>query len=60
MGDVQIDCVDEKLSIVNNVISSNDVEDEDFVDPWNVVSKSDNGVDYDKLICKSPLLPPES
>lgn len=25
-------------------------EDEDFVDPWNVVSKSATGVDYDKLI----------
>jgi hypothetical protein len=25
-------------------------EDDDFVDPWNVVSTSDTGVDYDKLI----------
>jgi len=25
-------------------------KDDDFVDPWNVVSKSDKGVDYDKLI----------
>ena len=23
---------------------------EDFVDPWNVTSSSDAGVDYDKLI----------
>lgn len=23
---------------------------DDVVDPWNVVSKSDTGVDYDKLI----------
>ena len=23
---------------------------EDIVDPWNVVSKSDTGIDYDKLI----------
>lgn len=23
---------------------------DDFVDPWNVESKSDTGVDYDKLI----------
>lgn len=26
---------------------------EDFVDPWNVISKSATGIDYDKLICKS-------
>lgn len=26
------------------------VEEEDVVDPWNVVSNSDTGVDYDKLI----------
>lgn len=25
-------------------------KDEDFVDPWNVESKSDTGIDYDKLI----------
>lgn len=25
-------------------------DDDDFVDPWNVESKSDAGVDYDKLI----------
>lgn len=37
--------------IVNNVnnLTLNNVED-DVVDPWNVVSKSDTGVDYDKLI----------
>lgn len=29
--------------------SSNDKSD-DVVDPWNVVSKSDTGVDYNKLI----------
>ena len=27
-------------------------EDEDFVDPWNVSSKSDTGINYDKLIVK--------
>lgn len=27
-------------------------EHDDFVDPWNVASKSDTGVDYDKLIRK--------
>jgi len=25
-------------------------EDDDVVDPWNVQSKSDKGIDYDKLI----------
>ncbi len=25
-------------------------EDEDHVDPWNVKSKDDKGIDYDKLI----------
>lgn len=29
---------------------TNSIVDDDFVDPWNVVSKSDTGVDYDKLI----------
>lgn len=24
--------------------------DDDVVDPWNVTSKSDTGIDYDKLI----------
>lgn len=27
-------------------------EPEDFVDPWNVESQSDTGIDYDKLIRK--------
>lgn len=27
-----------------------DVDDDDVVDPWNVESKSDKGIDYDKLI----------
>lgn len=35
---------------VNDVVAPKD--DEDFVDPWNVESKSDAGVDYDKLISK--------
>lgn len=25
-------------------------QNDDFVDPWNVESKSDTGIDYDKLI----------
>lgn len=28
------------------------VDKEDFVDPWNVESHSDAGIDYDKLIRK--------
>lgn len=37
--------------ITNNVnnFDANDEED-DVVDPWNVVSKSETGIDYDKLI----------
>lgn len=27
-------------------------DQDDFVDPWNVESKSDTGIDYDKLISK--------
>ena len=26
--------------------------EEDVVDPWNVSSKSDTGIDYDKLVSK--------
>lgn len=28
-------------------------EADDFVDPWNVESQSDTGIDYDKLISES-------
>lgn len=28
---------------------------EDFVDPWNVTSSSDKGIDYEKLISKLTL-----
>ena len=31
---------------------NNENEEEDIVDPWTVSSKSDKGVDYDKLIGK--------
>ncbi|XP_060533920.1 tryptophan--tRNA ligase, cytoplasmic [Cylas formicarius] len=36
----------------NNIrsLSIDEKEYDDFVDPWNVVSKADTGVDYDKLI----------
>ncbi|KAJ3649530.1 hypothetical protein Zmor_021270 [Zophobas morio] len=40
----------ENLS-VNEKIDNGEVDD-DFVDPWNVVSKSETGIDYDKLIKK--------
>ncbi|XP_050529547.1 tryptophan--tRNA ligase, cytoplasmic isoform X2 [Daktulosphaira vitifoliae] len=30
--------------------TKNSVEEDDFVDPWNVCSKSKKGIDYDKLI----------
>lgn len=33
-------------------LNSNSQEDDDIVDPWNVASKSNAGVDYDKLISK--------
>lgn len=35
---------------INNLSIEN--EDDDFVDPWTVESKSDSGIDYDKLILK--------
>ena len=59
--------LEKKLSNLesNNVVKndiSNDVkndasieDDDDFVDPWNVESKSDKGIDYDKLISKFTL-----
>jgi len=30
--------------------------DDDVVDPWNVVSKSETGIDYDKLISEYSLI----
>ncbi|XP_059475205.1 tryptophan--tRNA ligase, cytoplasmic [Neocloeon triangulifer] len=41
------DKVTEDMSSVQITASA---EDEDVVDPWNVTSKSDTGIDYDKLI----------
>ena len=29
-----------------------DADDDDFVDPWNVVGSSVKGIDYEKLISK--------
>lgn len=34
----------------NNVSSTNPADEEDFVDPWTVTSKSAAGVNYEKLI----------
>nr|CAI5847823.1 unnamed protein product [Callosobruchus analis] len=39
----------ELVNSINHIALNND---EDIVDPWNVVSKSETGVDYDKLIQK--------
>lgn len=47
MGDTVIENIAD-LKVVDT--SAKPVEDDDFVDPWNVESKSDAGVDYDKLI----------
>lgn len=33
-----------------NKLSLSPEDNDDFVDPWSVSSKSENGVDYDKLI----------
>jgi hypothetical protein len=38
------------LDLHNSIVNSD--TEEDVVDPWNVVSKSQTGVDYDKLIGK--------
>lgn len=48
--------LEKKLSLEENgsvAVPSAPVEDDDdIVDPWNVESKSDKGIDYDKLIKK--------
>lgn len=38
------------LKVQGNGLGDSQVQDDDFVDPWNVVSKAETGVDYDKLI----------
>ena len=54
MADSIGDKLKETTITSNNVVEENvDEEDEvDVVNPWNVVSKSQTGVDYDKLISK--------
>ncbi|XP_066262683.1 tryptophan--tRNA ligase, cytoplasmic [Euwallacea similis] len=51
MSEDLMNCIDE-FSLQKNRTQSNGQEksEEDQVDPWNVVSKSETGVDYDKLI----------
>jgi tryptophanyl-tRNA synthetase len=44
-----------EIKYVNTNSSNANCEDEseeDVVNPWNVVSKSETGIDYDKLISK--------
>jgi len=38
------------LDLRNSIVDSS--TEDDVVNPWNVVSKSQTGVDYDKLISK--------
>lgn len=37
---------------ITDLKQNNIVDEDDVVDPWNVVSKSETGVNYDKLIRK--------
>lgn len=37
-------------------LNVNSIEEDDFVDPWTVSSKSEKGLDYDKLISKYKTL----
>jgi hypothetical protein len=36
----------------SNINDKGGTEEDDIVNPWNVVSKSGTGIDYDKLISK--------
>lgn len=40
----------EELSLQEDHIENQKKSEDDQVDPWNVVSKSEAGIDYDKLI----------
>lgn len=51
----------EELSFKEDHIENQKKSEEDQVDPWNVVSKSEAGIDYDKLIgeycdCRKELI----
>ncbi len=41
-----------KLDDIEEAKQAEEQDDDDFVDPWKVESKSAKGVDYDKLISK--------
>jgi tryptophanyl-tRNA synthetase len=40
------------VDMKNSNVNCEDESEEDVVNPWNVVSKSETGIDYDKLISK--------
>ena len=44
--------VEENLEKLKVEDSGNEETEDDVVDPWNVTSTSDKGIDYDKLISK--------
>ena len=44
--------VEENLEKLKVEDAGNEEPEEDVVDPWNVTSSSDKGIDYDKLISK--------
>lgn len=52
------DVSEELNNVLDNESGNNDKssQDEDIVDPWNVMSKADTGIDYNKLISKSLIL----
>lgn len=41
-------------------LAMGDEEDDDIVDPWTVSSKSQTGVDYDKLVGNNNVFSPKS
>ena len=49
---MMVDKVEENLEKlkVGESINNEEEKEEDFVDPWNVTSQADTGIDYDKLI----------
>ena len=52
-SDVTSQVEDLKVTDENATFATIDAEEDDqIVDPWNVETKSDKGVDYDKLISK--------
>ena len=44
--------VEENLEKLTVEDAGSEETEEDVVDPWNVTSSSDKGIDYDKLISK--------